>query len=164
MNAKDVLRLTLGASDMIMTKYIEDLSDAELTVVPIEGMNHIAWQVGHLIATERMMVEGLKPGTSPPLPAGFEAAHPRDEKDRPADPKAYKTKAEYLGLFKAQRAATLQALEAMSDAEMDSPAPERFQRMAPTAGAVYNLAGTHILMHVGQFVAVRRALKKPIAI
>jgi len=164
MNAKDVIRMTLGASDMILTKYIDDLSDADLTVVPIEGMNHIAWQVGHLIATERMMVEGLKPGTSPALPAGFEAAHPRDEKERPADPKAYKSRAEYLALFKAQRAATLAALDAASDADLDAPAPERFQQMCPTAGAVFNLAGTHILMHVGQFVAVRRALKKPIAI
>ena len=164
MTAKDVIRQTLTGSDMILTRYLDDLDDADLTFVPIEGMNPIAWQVGHLISSERGMVEALKPGSSPPLPEGFEAAHPRDEKERPTDPKAYKSKAEYLKLFKAQREATLKALDAVPDEELDAPSPERFRQMWPTVGAVFNLTGNHVLMHVGQFVAVRRARKKPIAI
>ncbi len=36
--------------------------------------------------------------------------------------------------------------------------------MWPTLGAVLLLAGSHVLMHSGQFVSVRRKLGKPIAI
>ncbi len=35
--------------------------------------------------------------------------------------------------------------------------------MAPTVGAGFALMGNHMLMHVGQFVSVRRKLGKPIA-
>ena len=38
-------------------------------------MNPIALQLGHLIASERMIVEMVTPGVSPPLPAGFAEKH-----------------------------------------------------------------------------------------
>ena len=164
MNAKDAIHQTLAASDMILSRYLDDLSDSDLRVRAVEGMNPIAWQVGHLITSERRMVEEVRPNSCPALPEGFEAAHPREESERSADGKGYRTKDEYLALWKAQREATLKVLDALTDEELDAPGPERFQRMAKTVGSVFNLAGTHALMHVGQFVAVRRKVGKPIAI
>ena len=72
MKAKDALRLTIDNSNMIATSYLNDLSDADLFVRPVVGMNHLAWQLGHLIASERFFIEGIKPGASPPLPKGFD--------------------------------------------------------------------------------------------
>jgi uncharacterized damage-inducible protein DinB len=163
MTAKDVIRTTLNHSDRILKSYVGDLSDDDIKLRPIDGMNSIAWQLGHLISSERTMVEGIRPGSSPPLPDGFDNDHARDTADS-ADPAKFRTKDEYLALVDAQRAATLKALDEIPDAALDEPAPERFQRMCPTAGHVLLLAGNHVIMHLGQFVAVRRKLKKPVTI
>ena len=163
MTAKDVIKVTLDSSERILTAYLTGLDDADLLVHPLDGMNHIAWQVGHLIMSERGIVETFRPGISPPLPEGFEAAHPRGE-GRSDDPETYWGTEEYLVIWKKQRAATLEALASLTEEELDGPAPERMHRVAKTVGAAFNLIGSHGLMHAGQFVATRRKLAKPIAI
>jgi hypothetical protein len=161
MQAKDVIKTTMDFSDQIVNSYLNDLSDADLMLRPVEGMNHIAWQLGHLISAERMFVEELKPGSCPPLPAGFDERHNKDTHES-NDAKTFATKDEYLRLWKQQRTATKAALESISEADLDKPGPERFRKFIPTVGAMFNLVGTHALMHAGQFVGVRRKLKKPI--
>src|SRR3954447_6545146 len=131
MNAKDVFKSTFGMGDAVLNAYLGDLSDADLLLRPVEGQNHIAWQLGHLISTERMFVDLIKPGSSPALPEGFDAAHTRDTSGSD-DPAKFESKQRYLELYQAQRAATLKVLEELSDADLDAPGPERVRRMAPT--------------------------------
>jgi hypothetical protein len=161
MGPKHVILQTLDTSDFIIKSYLGDLSDADLRLRPVEGMNPISIQFGHLIAAERMFVEMVKPGSSPPLPAGFEAAH--DLKNPPKDDKAFATKDAYIKLWDAQRAATKAALDTFADADLDDTHDGKLPPYAPSVGAVFNMAGVHALSHSGQFVAVRRLLKKPIA-
>ena len=163
MGPKDVIQHTFGMGDHILNSYLADLSDTDLLIRPVEGQNHIAWQLGHLISSERMFVEGVKPGSCPALPEGFDQAHNK-EGSRSDDPKQFATKQQYLDLFKAQRAATLKVLAGLSDADLDKPGDERFRQICPTVGATFGLLGQHVLMHVGQFVGVRRKLKKPVTI
>ena len=163
MHAKDAIRQTLDMSERIVNAYVGDLDDSDLLVRPVEGMNHIAWQLGHLIHTERTLVEGIKPGSSPPMPEGFEGNHSR-ENSTSDDPNQFLTKDAYLELMNAQRVATKDVLDSLPDEDLDAPSPERFRKMVPTVGAACMLAGTHYIMHVGQFVAVRRKRGKPIAI
>ena len=80
-----------------MTSYLGDLDDADLLVRPVEGMNHIAWQLGHLISSERGMVEAIRPGSCPPLPEGFEANHDREDTTSD-DPARFLSKDDYLDL------------------------------------------------------------------
>ena len=163
MNTKDAIRSTLGTSEMVLDSYVKDLDDADLLVRPVEGMNHIAWQLGHLIASERRMVEMIQPGACPPLPEGFDEGHGRDQHglDDPVE-------------VPAPRAVSIPL---PGPARGDPPGPRRALRrrprphrpralppFAPTVGALLNLCGSHVLMHVGQFVAVRRKLGRPIAI
>ena len=75
MGPKDVILKNLEMSDMIIKKYLDDLSDADLTLEPVEGMHSIAVQLGHLIEGERMFIEYVSPGISPELPAGFGESH-----------------------------------------------------------------------------------------
>jgi hypothetical protein len=163
MNAKDVLLQNLGFGDRFVNAYLDDLCDADLVLRPVEGQNHIAWQLGHLISSERSMLEGIKPGASPALPEGFDEAHNRDATTSD-DRSKFLSKQRYLELYQAQRAATRKVLEGMSEADLDAPGAERIRRMAPTVGATFGLIGSHVIMHVGQFVSVRRKLKKPVAI
>jgi hypothetical protein len=163
MNAKDALLQNIGFGDHIVNAYLADLSDADLLLRPVEGQNHIAWQLGHLISSERRMLESIKSGVSPALPEGFEEAHSRDTTTSD-DRSKFLPKQRYLELFQSQRAATRKVIEELSDADLDAPGPERTRKMAPTVGSVLGLLGNHVLMHVGQFVGVRRKLKMPVSI
>jgi hypothetical protein len=161
MHAKDAIRQSIAMADMIMSKYLADLDDSAFLVRPVAGMNHIAWQLGHLITTERNFVEGIKPGSCPSLPDGFEARHTK-ETAACDDASKFLSRAEYLAAWKAQRDATKAVLESIPEAELDAPSPERFRSFCPTVGMVLNLTGLHPLMHLGQFAAVRREQKLPV--
>lgn len=163
MSAKPYIRQTLDMGNLVMTRYLNDLSDSDFFTRPIPGMNTIAWQVGHLISVEHKIVEGIKPGASPALPEGFDAQHSKETAPLD-DPSKFPTKGDYLNLWAAQHAATVAVLEGLSDEEIAAKAPYDFGGMAPTVGHALNFMGTHALMHVGQFVPVRRQAGKPVVI
>jgi uncharacterized damage-inducible protein DinB len=159
MNAKDAIRHVIDFSNMLVHNYVEDLSDADLLVRAVPNSNHIAWQLGHLIEGTHGMIAAL--GHKPPaLPDGFAAAHAK-ETAASDDPRRFRTKAEYLTLMKQYTQAAQTAVDATPETALEQPAPESMRSYAPTVGAVLMLLGTHILMHVGQFVIVRRKLGKP---
>jgi len=165
MNAKDAILAVYAAADRIVASYLDGLSDADLMIRAVPGMNHIAWQLGHLIVSERMLLEMVKPGASPALPEGFEAAHGREADSTGSDdPSRFCAKARYLELLKIQREATKSVLAAISDSELDAPAPERVRQRMATNGNVLLMIGTHYIMHAGQWVPVRRKLGLPVAI
>jgi hypothetical protein len=163
MNPKDALRLSIGMSDYIINAYIGDLSDPDLFIRPVPGMNHIAWQLGHLITAERSFVEMVKPGSCPALPAGFAEAYTK-ETTTLDDPSKFHSLAQYQDLWKAQRAATMAVLDAIPESDLDKTDSEKYPEWAPSVAALLAMSGTHALMHCGQFVAVRRMLGKPVVI
>jgi len=158
MNAKDVLRQVVEFGDMVTRAYVEDLSDADLLVRSVPGTNHIAWQLGHMISgTAHMLGElGRK---APALPEGFQAAHGKETASSD-DPAKFATKATYLALMQAMKAASLAAIDATPENALDQPAPESMREYAPTVGSALCMLGGHWLMHAGQFVPVRRKLSK----
>jgi hypothetical protein len=159
MNAHAVLRGALADADSISTSYLNDLSDADLLVRPVPGANHIAWQLGHLIAAENGMIGETCPGS---MPAGFKEKHTNDTASSD-DGQAFLSKDEYLRLYREQRAATLKALDSLSESDFDLPAPERFRHFVPTVGGLFNMQAAHWLMHAGQWAVVRRKLgRKPL--
>ena len=163
MSDLDMVNHTLDLSQMIVKSYVNDLSDSDLLIRAVPGMNHIAWQLGHLIATEYNAMELLKPGVSPKLSAEFLKAHDREDTSS-NDPSHFLTKDGYLKTLDDQRAATKQIMSELTIEELASAAPEQWQRMCPTVAHVLNMVAGHYLMHVGQWVAVRRTLNKPVAI
>ncbi len=163
MHSKIMISHSLGMADHLLNAYVADLSDSEILLQPIAGMNHIAWQIGHLISAERMFAETVKPGASPALPAGFDDLHSRTD-TRGTKPEQFHAKSVYMDLYKAQRDATNAILESLTDDELANSTGERFAQIAPTNAALLNMIGLHYLMHLGQFVAVRRSANKPIAI
>ena len=156
-DAKSLIRSTIEMSSNVVKAYINDLSDEDMRFQPIDGMNSIAKQIGHLIVSERQFVEAVAPGSSPALPDGFTEAHDL----RQETSAALLTKAEYLELWEAQRKSTLAVLEALPNDQLDRSTGFSY---APTVAVALNTIGGHALMHSGQFAAVRRALKKPVAI
>ena len=157
--AKNLLRQSIEMGHFVTRAYVEDLTDAELLVRSVPGSNHIAWQLGHIIGSVRVFIAALG-RDAPILPDGFEAAHNR-EAAASDDPGKFATKAQYLALMDRMKAASLAAVEATPESELDAPGPESMREYAPTVGAVLMLLGTHWLMHAGQFVPIRRKLGKP---
>lgn len=163
MNAKDAISGSANLSRMVLKAYIGDLTDAELLKRPGTGCNHVAWQLGHLIASETNLLNMIVPGAGVELPTGFAEKHTK-ETIGIDDPAQFYTKQEYLDLFDKCHAATLSTLEAYPEANLDLPAPENIRSLVPTMGGMFSLIATHPLMHAGQFVPVRRALGKPVVI
>ena len=163
MDTRQAIAATLDTSAFVLNSYVGDLSDDELLTRPGEGCNHLAWQLGHLISSEAMLLDMLAPGAAPVLPDGFADKHSKEQagNDNAAD---FCTKQEYLDLFDRVHAASKAALEKVSDDELDEPAPENFRKMFPTTGNVWILLATHGMMHAGQFVPARRKLGKPVVI
>ena len=163
MDAKQAIKSAMNLSQMIMARYLGDLSDADLLRRPGPGCNHIAWQLGHLITSQAGILNGLVPGAAPELPPGFQEKH--DKANSGSDnPQDFRKKDEYLQLMQSLHAATVQALDASDPAELDQPSPEFLRNFLPTRGEAWMLIGTHPIMHAGQFVPVRRALGKPVVI
>jgi len=158
--ARDAIRNTINFCRQITQDYVRDLSDADLLARSVPGANHIAWQLGHLAVSEHEMMTALG-HKMPALPAGLAESHSA-EAAKSDDAAKFRKKDEYLGLLDKMRTATLAALQATPEADLDKPGPESMRSYAPTVGAVLTLIGTHELMHAGQFVPIRRKLGKPI--
>lgn len=156
--AKNLLRQSIEMGHFVTRAYVEDLTDAELLVRSVPGSNHIAWQLGHMIGSIRGMLAELGRET-PALPDGFEAAY---KKDTAAcdDPAKFTTKDKYLALLDQMKVASLAAVEATPEGDFDLPGPESMREYCPTIGSVLLLLGTHLLMHAGQFVPIRRKIGK----
>ena len=162
MTGIEAIRTSLRSTQQLVNWFIGDLSDADLLVRPVEGANHIAWQMGHLILSERGMIGKELPGAGyPELPAGFAEQHAKAT--APIDPPVgFADKAAYLGVFAQTRESTIAALGTLADADLDRPTVGPMASFAPTLGALFLLASNHSLMHGGQFTVVRRKLGKPI--
>lgn len=162
MTAKDALKHNVEFCHMVTTRYLSDFSDADLMVRAAPGANHTAWQLGHLVSSAHGILTAL--GHRPPaLPAGFAESHTK-ETSASDDPARFRSRDEYVRLLGSMKDATLAALQATPEADLDKPAPESFRRFFPTVAACFHLLGTHPMMHAGQIVSVRRKLGKPVLI
>ena len=162
MRAKDVAKLALSSTLDTFSMFLGDLSDPEITIRPVANANNIAWQLAHLVTAEKYLLEGELPGVAyPQVPAAI--ANLGSERTGKVDPpEGYLPKAQYLEWLGKMRAATIAAVDKLSDADLDRPVTNSMAKFAPTLGALLILTANHTLMHGGQFTVVRRALQKPV--
>ena len=62
MSLKNHIRWQIEQCHWITMSYVQDLADRDLLLRPVPGMNHIAWQLGHLITGSRRFLDGLGSG------------------------------------------------------------------------------------------------------
>jgi hypothetical protein len=162
MNGCKVIETALTSTQNIVPMYLGDLTDADLLVRPVPGANHIAWQFGHLIASEIHLVRSQLPNAAyPELPPGFAEQHGK-ETSAQEPPKGFGGKEQYVALFNRVREATKAAVAKLSDADLDRPTKGDMAKFAPKLGDFLILVANHSLMHAGQFSVVRRKLGKPV--
>ncbi|MEX2317731.1 MAG: DinB family protein [Pirellulales bacterium] len=160
MDFKDAVRASLGMSDFLVQRYLEDITPQELLTRPAPDANHIAWQLGHLIQSERHLIEAAVPGSMPALPAGFAERHTKDTaaSDKPGD---FLSKDDYMRVAKDIRAGTLKVLDSLSESDFDKPVTGRVPPFVKRIGEAFVLIGPHWSSHAGQWVVVRRKLGRP---
>ncbi len=159
MTGPQALHLALDNSRNLVGYYLADLSDADLLVRPVPGANHIAWQLGHLIVSERQLGAQIPGSSYPDLPAGFKEQH---AKETSGSDTGFLGRAEYLAQFEATRRATMAAALRLAEADLDRATEGPVSKYAPNVASILTMLASHDMMHAGQFTAVRRKLGKPV--
>ena len=162
MQAKEVVKIALVSTLETTQMFLGDFSDGELTARAVPSANNIAWQIAHLIVAEKMLLENELPGVKyPEIPAAIVSLG--NDRTGKADPKeGYLSKAQYLEWLGKMRAATIAAVDKLSDSDLDRVNTGMMAKFAPSLGALLILIANHTLMHGGQFTVTRRALGKPV--
>ena len=162
MQTKQLATIALRTTHDTLQMYLGDLSDKDITVHAVPGANNIAWQLAHLASAEKFLLDGELPGVQyPEIPAAI--ANLGNERTGKVDPpEGYLTKAQYLECLGKLRAATIAAVEKLTDADFDRPVKNMMAKFAPTLGELLILTANHTLMHGGQLTVTRRALNKPV--
>src|SRR5947209_1898036 len=119
MTGKDVCLNVLQSTQYLMKEYFKDLSDADLQVAPVKGANNIAWQIGHLIASEASL-GSIVGGQYPEMPPALKELGTGASAKTQANGGGL-SKGDYLAWFDRVRKATIAAVEKMSDADLDKP-------------------------------------------
>lgn len=138
----------------------KDIPVEKFAHVPHPGMNHPAFVYGHLssypnrilsmLGREREVVE--KAGWEDLFRAGVECVD---------DPKRYPPKDEIMPFFSERYRAILAVLPEVPDETFarENPAQGRLREMFPTIGIATNfMMNNHLMMHLGQVSAWRRAI------
>src|SRR5262245_35040451 len=105
MNAKEAILIALNGTQGMLPMYLGDIYDSDLLVRPVPGANHIAWQIGHLISSEKALLKDHLKANYPEFPAGFDELHSGKKANIDQD-KGFLTKGKYLELFNQVREAT----------------------------------------------------------
>ncbi len=162
MQGKDVAKVALESTQHMVTMFLGDLSDGDLLVNPVPKANNIAWQLGHLIASEKMLLEKILPGVNYPELSATLVSQGNAKSSTEVPPGGFLKKDAYLDWFAKVRNATIAAVEKLTDKDLDKPTEGGMAKFAPNLGSLLILIGNHTLMHAGQFSVVRRALNKPV--
>ena len=161
MTTNDLLVAQLQGNLGMLQATLGDFSDADMMVRPAPSANHAMWQLGHLCRAEVNLMNLVKSGSMPELPAGF--ADRFDKKTATIDdPKAFVSKQELIDLFTKIRQATINVATSISAADLDTAMPEKMQRLAKNSGEMLAMQAGHVTMHIGQFQVIRRKLGKPV--
>jgi hypothetical protein len=170
----DLIFTMLRTARLVTERYLSDLSDEEVYRPPAPGANPIAWQLGHMVLSERSMIAEVKGVPSFSLPESFEQRHrkPTDEEIcSVADNRCgflgdagFCSVSEYLELLRGIRLITEDVLTRCTEASLMTGCKGDIRSYAPTWGSIFVMIAAHEMMHSGQIAVLRRSLGKPIVL
>lgn len=144
---------------------IETVSPVEWFTIPVGGVSHLAWQVGHIAMAEyRLCLERLRPRSKADeslIPDDFLKAFSR-ETIPIADSSAYPSATEIRSVYDRVHARILEELPSYPDTDLNLPVLKphplfqlRYESM--------RYAPLHEMIHCGQIAMIRRMLgQKPL--
>ena len=149
----------LRGTDVLLARYLDDLTDDECHRQPAPGVNSAAWVMGHLALIDRRALSMLGV-ESPELPTGFgekfgATKHPAGDQSHLGDP------GELRRLCRDYRARLISAVEAAPDEALVKPL-EKPSAIAATVGEFAAFMGQHAALHLGQVTVLRRSLGRAV--
>ncbi len=162
MDMKQAFATSMASADMICDAYLGDLTPAEMLKRPCPGINHVSWQLGHLIASDAYLVGQALPGKKFTLPDGFAERHTK-ETSTSDNAAGFLSKDEYLKVRKDVRGQITAAVQGLSAEDFDKPVTGKVPPFLKTVGDTLLFIGDHWIMHAGQWAVLRRTLgRKPL--
>jgi hypothetical protein len=142
---------------------IQDMKDSPTAFPTANGGNHPLWVLGHLTYSEGNLVNEFVLGKTNPVAQWKEIFGQGSEPV--ADLSRYPSFDEVLGKFEEIRSNTLQALDTLSDDDLDKPsrAPADLSQFFGNVGQCFAAIPMHFTYHGGQVADARRSAgKKPL--
>jgi hypothetical protein len=144
---------------------VETVPHAEWFTIPMGGVSHLAWQVGHIAMAEyRLCLERLRPRTAADeslISDDFLKTFSR-ETVPVADPTVYPSAIEIRSVFDRVHGRILEELPTYPDADLDLPIFKP-HALFKTRYESLRYAPLHEMIHCGQIAMIRRMLgQKPI--
>ena len=159
MTIADSLLFSYDRSHKFLHLMTGDLTPAEWLKRPVEGANHAAWIVGHLIVVERTALKFLNL-PQPALPSDdFAARHGKGS--MPSDVGEVGDVSKLVPLWDEQRQAITEAIKTLPADGFDHPTEHP---MFKTVGQFLTLVPGHAMLHIGHLSTIRRSLGKPPAL
>ncbi len=163
----ELLRNQLLAAFDWTDKAVEDLFAGipaeEFLHQPCAGANHALWTLGHLATVNQYFLKTLA-GRDGTLFEKYKELFFAKSQPKP-DAASYPPLDVLREYFKTSRVAFRSWVESLSDEQLTGPAPEEFQKFAPTLGNILMRLLWHEGMHYGQLTVIRKSLGlKPVRI
>ncbi|MEM9186178.1 MAG: DinB family protein [Planctomycetota bacterium] len=158
-HAIERMRLARG----LTTSFLEDLEPDQWFWQPAEGMNHIAWHVGHLAFAQYFLcmkrVRDRIESDEQLITTKFLKRYKRESKPEPLAPDSHtdpgETVRELRRVFDSVFEKSIAVLAEHDDASLDAPTWPPHPVFDTKLGAV-NWCPQHEMMHAGQIVLLRR--------
>ncbi len=165
MNNERIERM-IQQSEMVrrmLKGYLTDLTPDQWFWTPGEGLTHIAWQIGHLAASEYALllkrVRGVEEADKRFMPDEFFAHFSRGSTPTP-EPAANPPVEEILRTFDDVHDRCIAAVEGYDEGQLDQPLDQPHPVFTTKLAAI-EYQPVHEAMHIGQIVLLRRLMGKP---
>lgn len=139
---------------------IKDLDEGLWFRQPAEGITHIAWQVGHIAASQHSLclrrIHGERPEDNRLLPEGFRELFGKGSVPV-ADPDASPTVVQIRKVFDDVHAAALASCSGLTEDTLEEAVDPPHPAFSNKFGAI-RFAADHELIHAGQIALLRRLL------
>ncbi|QDU87732.1 DinB superfamily protein [Pirellulimonas nuda] len=146
----------------VLKGYLTDLTPDQWFWTPGEGLTHVAWQIGHLAASEYALlmkrVRGAEKADQDFMPDAFFAQYGRGSTPDP-DPSANWPVDDILLVFDDVHDRCMAAAADYDEAELVEPL-EQPHPVFKTKLAAIEYQPIHEAMHIGQVVLLRRLMGK----
>lgn len=163
MNSHRLIMELLQTSRVVLFRYLEDLCTEDLYVRPVDNSHTAAWQLGHILLSEHMMMKNIGCSDGIKLPLKFDQAHSKHCGYAYPENTGF-LKEEYVEMLQSQRRILCAFLETLSVEDLDRPGPIEMRAYAPYVGSVFVAIGSHEILHAGQIAVIRRRLGKDVRI
>ena len=143
-----------------LREQVADVNDNDIVAQPNGMVNHPAWTIGHITAATHLLARTI--GVPKWLPTEW-VQHYRTGSTPVADAGIYDSKNELLSKLREAQTKITQAIEQMSDTQLNELFPaEAYRDVFPTIRhALTQVLIGHTAFHVGQISLWRRAMSMP---